>query len=260
MEGEHNIALKWWKATRNWGDVINPYLYEQLSGRPAPRHIGEKNPRRIPNYMIAGSVLKWADEESIVWGPGFLTQDDRLRVRPRRICAVRGPLSRAIILGQGIPCPEVLGDPALLFPRLLDVPRTSEYDLGIIPHYVDKKHPWLRRLRHTPEVLVINVQGGICEFIHQVCRCKAIASSSLHGVIIADAYAVPSLWIEFSDRIVGNGFKFRDYFASVGRIEREPVRIQPATTVRELQDRMPDYTIQVDLDALLAACPFMRKE
>ena len=139
-------VLKWWKSKPNWGDRLNPVLFQRISGSPS-RHVDLKNPRRLSNFMVLGSILAWADEASIVWGPGFLWPDQRLRAKPRQICAVRGPLSRSLLHDQGLSCPEIYGDPALLFPRFYAPSVSKTYALGVVPHYVDRKHPWVRRLR-----------------------------------------------------------------------------------------------------------------
>lgn len=45
--------------------------------------------------------------------------------------------------------------------------------------------------------------------------CQFIVSSSLHGLIIADAYGIPSVfWNELGEE---NEWKFLDYFEGVGR-------------------------------------------
>ncbi|MBI3920402.1 MAG: polysaccharide pyruvyl transferase family protein [Armatimonadetes bacterium] len=256
---QHELVLKWWKARPNWGDVINPVLFELISGRRAAGQIGERNPRKLPNYMIVGSVLRWADEESVVWGPGFLKAEDRLQSRPKQLCAVRGPLSREIILSQGIDCPEVYGDPALLFPRFYQPDKTAEFRLGIIPHYVDKKHPWIRRMRSREGVLVIDVQRDVYGFLDDVCRCAAIVSSSLHGLVAADTYGVPSLRIELTDRVVGQGFKFQDYYRSVEK-EDQSVRVDSETSVESLLSQIRACPIKIDLDKLWNACPFRAKD
>jgi pyruvyltransferase len=41
-------------------------------------------------------------------------------------------------------------------------------------------------------------------------------SSTLHGLVFAHAYGKPALWLEFGDRVLGNGFKFFDYYHSIG--------------------------------------------
>ena len=101
--------------------------------------------------------------------------------------------------------------------------------MGIVPHYVDKRHPWLAQYEADPRVLLIDVQSATLPFIDQIKQCHHIVSSSLHGIICADAYGIPATWVEFSDGVIGGGFKFRDYFASIGRTAHSPARIGEAS-------------------------------
>lgn len=115
---------------------------------------------------------------------------------------------------------------------------------------------WLKHL-NDPDVLILDIQSpNPFDFIDQVYSCEKIVSSSLHGLIVADAYGIPSLWLEFSDKIVGKGFKFRDYFLSVKRSDTEPFVIKKETSVDMMLDSFTDYEIDIDLLKLLDACPF----
>jgi len=54
------------------------------------------------------------------------------------------------------------------------------------------------------------------EVARQIASCTKIVSSSLHGIIAAHAYGIPAAWVQFSDKLSGDGIKFADHFASVG--------------------------------------------
>jgi pyruvyltransferase len=223
-----------------------------------------KNTRNVhqrPVYAVIGSTLDRSDlnehiKNAVIWGPGFVSGSGRLAGAPAKICAVRGPLSRDILIRQKMDCPEIFGDPALLYPRFYKPEKEKKYRLGIIPHYVDKRSTAVKNLAGNPEVKIIDIERPINDVVDQVCSCKYIASSSLHGIIVADAYRIPSVWIKISDKIVGGGFKFQDYFASVGRRDEKPLTITGKSTIDDIYGSFGNYKIDIDLDALLEACPF----
>jgi len=49
----------------------------------------------------------------------------------------------------------------------------------------------------------------------QIDECEHILSSSLHGLICAQALGIKSRWILLSNNVLGDGFKFRDYASSM---------------------------------------------
>jgi pyruvyltransferase len=51
--------------------------------------------------------------------------------------------------------------------------------------------------------------------VEDIARCEYVASSSLHGVIVAHALGVPALWLRISDQLKGGAFKFRDYASAL---------------------------------------------
>lgn len=55
--------------------------------------------------------------------------------------AVRGPLTREFLLKKGIACPEIYGDPTLLFPLYFPEFKKaakSSRDYSIVPHFSDE--------------------------------------------------------------------------------------------------------------------------
>lgn len=252
-----SLKVYWWNGLPNFGDALNSEFIHMLSGKK----VSWINPSyyKHKNYIVIGSILTTVNKSSIVWGAGFLYEDSECQEKPFKVCAVRGPLSRAKLIESGIECPEVYGDPALLLPLIYDPKVEKRYKLGIVAHYIDTDNIWLKNI-NDPDVLLLDIQSSNpFDFIEQVYSCEKIVSSSLHGLIVADAYGIPSLWVEFSDKVKGKGFKFMDYFLSVGRSDTDSFIMKEETTVDDLLDSFISYEIDINLEKLLNACPFELK-
>lgn len=155
-----------------------------------------------------------------IWGSGLMHHYENIEqnyARPLIIHAVRGEKTRkrlSDISKKEISC--VLADPGLLSPLIMD-PADKKYHVGIVPHFIDKHEEIFKiMLEHYPNSKFIDVQKETTEVLKEISMCEYIISTSLHGLIIADSYGIPNCWCEISDRILGEGFKFHDYFSSFG--------------------------------------------
>jgi pyruvyltransferase len=257
------LKIVHWKCNkRNWGDAIAPFIAEQISGQTVQSVTG-MDPDPDVRYSVTGSINQWlTNNNTVLWGTGFISETSRLNIMPQGICAVRGPLTREKFLKKGVECPEVYGDPALLMSKYYFPNVKKKYKYGIIPHYIDANNPWVQKYKNIPDVKIINITHKTDEelyshrFIKELLSCEVILSSSLHGLIAADAYGIPSHWVELSDKVIGNGFKFHDYFMSVNRPIVEPFRPNENTKIGNLP--LYDYKINIDLDKLINACPFKK--
>ena len=52
-------------------------------------------------------------------------------------------------------------------------------------------------------------------FIDEINKCEYIISSSLHGVIMGIVYGKKTIFTQLSDKVIGNLFKFQDFFDSL---------------------------------------------
>ena len=196
---------------RNWGDSVTPMLIKLISGR----EIEYCKPHHPYKLVAMGSIMCGANGSSEIWGTGSIRPGDLGQSPPRQIHAVRGPLTREQFLKRGIPCPAVYGDPALLWPRYFPCTEQKKYDVTIIPHYREWSLPAVETLKRTYKVL--DPGTDFLSFPSVIAESRRVLSSSLHGLILADAYGVPNARIRFSDVVVGRHFKYIDHNAAVGK-------------------------------------------
>ncbi|MDD2367685.1 MAG: polysaccharide pyruvyl transferase family protein [Sulfuricurvum sp.] len=250
------LRAYWYSDVYNFGDAINPLVIQHFSHKDVTKV--EPFLYNKQHYFVIGSILGRVNKNSIVWGSGFISETDMFKERPLKIHAVRGPKTRKKLLDAGVDCPEVYGDPALLLPKLYNPKIKKIYSLGIIAHYFDKDNSWLQNNMNNNKIKIIDVsQSNPFGFIDDILSCEKVVSSSLHGIITADAYGIPAKWIKLSNKLHGGDFKFLDYFLSVKRKDTEAFVINADTSLDELNLLFNDsYKIQIDLDKLIQSCPF----
>lgn len=257
---KNKVNLWWHKndGVSNFGDVLAPYLVKKITGK----EVRFQEASRWPwpkTYMVIGSILAAAKRNCEVWGAGLI--DRQTKVGPAKFHAVRGPETRRMLIQQGHKVPEVYGDPAILLPKYYQPKNLSKIKFGVIPHIVDFEKV---KREASKEIKVIDLTGEIENVVDEICSCDYTFSSSLHGIIVSHSYGIPSQWVEFSDKLFGDGVKFIDYFKSVGMESKLPINLQgkPLNTNELLiyvssSSNLPSCDFDDMRNQLLKACPFI---
>lgn len=246
------VVPVYWYHSSNFGDCLAPYLVEKISAHKSV-YVDHTN-MDIEHIALVGSLLDVSPiSNTVVWGCGFAYESGHTYT-PKDIKAVRGKLSRERYLNNGIECPEVYGDPALLLPRYYNPEIQKKYRLGIIPHVVDYVHVLEAYANKDSDILIISLWQPVEFVIGQILSCEKTISSSLHGLIVSHAYGIQSRWVEFSDKVLGSGFKFRDYFTTV-ESEIIPLDLRNYPELGSLQSEIPAHEIKINLNHLMSACP-----
>lgn len=199
----------WWPKTPrpgNLGDVLTPVVLAHLGYQAV------WTPRPSADVLATGSIARFARAGQTVFGAGVIDSKDRLNPHARYL-AVRGPITREIARRAGAECPAVFGDPALLLPDFVNGAVPVRHDVGLVPHYVDRDR--VRSLHPTEHVIDV-LRADPLDIVREIRECRAIVSSSLHGLIVAHAFGIPAAWVKWSDRLTGDDVKFHDYALSVG--------------------------------------------
>ena len=181
-----------------------------------------------------------------VWGAGVNGKSMDVGAAPDLdVRAVRGPATRALLEAAGMSVPEIYGDPALLWP--LYWPRSSYLDgsdgvkseVSIVPNFHDRAH--------LTGDNVIDPIGRPHDIIGRIARSAFVCGSSLHGIVLAEAFGIPARLILSQSE---PAFKYDDYYAGTGRPD-----YSAASTVDEALAMGGERPPVFDADKLLAAFP-----
>lgn len=232
-------------------DVVrNTYLTGEISGIGSGLGNYTYEDVRWKNVLKAISSIFFP--KVYIWGTGFVSykeNDSKFYKRKTTICAVRGELSKKRaekILGYKLNVP--MADAGILASYLLDEMPEKKYDVGIIAHYKEQNDPCFNRLlKQFPKSVFIDVRNSPYEVTKKIAECKVIISSSLHGLIIADSLGIPNKHIVVTDNLLGDGFKFDDYYSAYG-LKHEFIAMSESN-INSLDEIVKQYKIEKDMVA-----------
>lgn len=239
-------TMFWWEPADpqqvNFGDYLSKVIVERMVGYPM-RNASLKTKKQL--LFSSGSILHFARNGDIIWGSGFRENPlQEHRFDSVDVRAVRGPRTRAFLQKMGIHCPEVYGDPATLMAHLFPEfkRKTPIYDYILIPN-IGEMHCFA------------GYRNLVCptepwnEIIEKMMESRLVISSSLHGIIVAESFGIPSrlLKVTWFEPLL----KYQDYYESTGR-----PNFRYATSVLEALQMGGEEPASFDIQPLLDAFPW----
>ena len=254
----------------NVGDHLGPVIVDWLLEQK--RIDRERIVKKTKHLMTVGSIIGRGRFDCTIWGSGILKYSHKDRMvklrkiyrRKMDIRAVRGPETRDILVSVGYDCPEIYGDPAVLMPLIYSPGNPEkEYEVSVILH-----HRTERTADHATDDknFLISISNDFIEknhlhfidpktgdykfFIDELVKSKRVVSSSLHGIILAEAYGVPAVFMNWG--MDDQPIKFQDWYLSTGR------KMTYAKTIEEgvLREPMPLPDLSKMREALLNSFPY----
>lgn len=234
------IPVYYYDDVSNFGDLVGPYLISKITGKPV---INIRN-SKYPGIMAVGSILNTINRNNmVVWGSGLIGEPtdefmEKLRKYDPKFLSVRG-LETAKLLSEAninIPGRHVYGDPALILPLFYTPSTHSSKEIGICPHYIHKSH-FLENINKKEWLKIIDVQEDMESVVDSIVSSSVCISTSLHGLIIAQAYGIPWVWLEIvDDNLTGRDFKFRDFFSTID--------ISQVTHIKSTMEKVKDLDFE----------------
>lgn len=246
----------------NLGDAINPLILKRVLecdfkrtdefecdmtgiGSGLRRFFVNRNSLVSRKGFIKFVKGRTHNQPVILWSAGFLTSavDKELLLRKNVLVAsARGELSKQrleTILGKKLDA--TTGDAGLLCSELIKEKVLKKYRLGIIPHDSEREEGDYFRIREEiKDSVIIDVRKDPMKMLRLMVECECIISSSLHGLIIADSFHIPNKQIVLTDKLAGDGFKFRDYYSCFGLEQNaQDLRIDRTINVDKIIEEYP---------------------
>ncbi|WP_176256920.1 polysaccharide pyruvyl transferase family protein [Derxia lacustris] len=240
-------------AIGNFGDIASMEIVERISGiRPQQPKPGERK------LVSIGSVLHTARDGDVIWGTGVKgsKMGFEKKVSDLSVHAVRGPLTVDFLRRNGIDTSKIreVFDPGCLIPLLYKTEiEAAQAALGgksrgvrIVPHYRDDL--MMRREHFGIVSQFVSVDDTPMGLIGNLLGAELVISSSLHGIIFAEALGIPAVWLT---SIGGeDSLKFYDYYYGTGRYA-----VKPAESLEAAFKTAPPPLPRLRFDDYLATFP-----
>lgn len=249
----------------NMGDLLNKDMLESLFQIKVQRvnfkqsniiAIGSSLSRVLytVNYKrkIKQRIIKLFNIDPFyIWGTGFMNynaqEGNLIQSRNIKILSLRGNLSKSRVekvLGKKLNIPT--GDGGLLVDRWIGGNPSKKYRIGIIPHFKEMDSPIISEMKKKySDSVIIDLGKKPIDVVKEIASCETILSSSLHGLIVADSFHIPNkhiLLYPYGERMLGDGFKFADYYSSYG-LKDTPLDVS-TTNWPTIQSIIDDYCIE----------------
>lgn len=218
------VAQYWYRAEPNVGDALSPvFVCASLGQRSQWVSSGFKG-----KVLGLGSIIHRIQAGDVVAGSGAIRPDHVELPKGAAVAWVRGPLTRRCLGPRNVP--ELYGDPGLLLRDVIccidpgleaKVPGSNR--IGVVAHYVDQG--LVSAAAAHEDVVLLDVRAAPAEFLDALRRCRAVLSSSLHGIIFAEALGIPALWLIPHADMSGGRFKFDDYYLGTNREGVHPLTL-----------------------------------
>lgn len=225
----------------NLGDYLSIIVVEHMLKK---RGLDLRSQIDKTEYLYAiGSIIGFGLQDAIIWGSGLLRKENAFRlVRSKLdIRAVRGPYTKEYLEKMGFKCPEIYGDPAVLMPTIYSSTEEKKYSCSIVLHHASKLRKNISEIEDLGIHYIEIRTSDYKYFIDEIVRSDMVISSALHGIILAEAYGVPTVYLKEDE--INQDLKFDDYYGGSGRVQYEYARaidealkIKPANRLPKLDD------------------------
>lgn len=210
---KNTVNLLYWD-NENFGDQLSPVIVDFMLKR---KGLSFNSPTKKKYTVLSslGSIFFISPfVKKTMWGTGSFKSnvyDKNARKLARLdVRCIRGPLTEELLLDSKILKKRInsYGDPGILMPLIYPGKSEKKYKISVVPHMSEE----ISTKYHIIDVRTKDWK----KVIDEITQSEFIISSSLHGIIIAEAYGIPAVWLH-NEESSQKEFKYLDYYYSTGR-------------------------------------------
>ena len=199
---------------KNFGDALNPLIFHHYLGAD---FFDEDDSIR---FIGIGSILglKKQKGKKIVFSSGYAAGDNSaygtapIIDSDYEILCVRGPKTAKIL---NLPLEKAIADGAILLPAFYKpVVLDTKFKYSLILHHksLDFFNGW-EKLCEEVGIHLIDVRKDVDSVLSEIVSSEIVFCEAMHGAIVADAYRIPWIPVNFYPHI--NFFKWQDWCESL---------------------------------------------
>lgn len=223
------------KGERNFGDELNPWLWEKLipgildeDASVAFVGIGSLINNGLPQKTrYARKIVIFGT--GVGYGKGVPKIDESYT-----IYCVRGLLSAQVL---GISEKLAITDGAVLIRQVFSNQAPKKYRFSYMPHYELAGKGW-ETVCQKLGFGYIDPRWSVEQVLSSISETEILLAEAMHGAIIADALRVPWLPITTNSSILA--FKWQDWCSSIG-VEYQPIRMKRLHHPKESLDILTPF-------------------
>lgn len=279
------------KSLGNLGDSLSPIMVAGLSSVPVRHaHFDSKSGKLVAIGSIGQSIR---NGKAVFWGtgisgrvPGKALQElsRNIETLTFEVKALRGSISAGHLSRHGYNFEGPFGDPAALLPLIFRPELGPKSDLTVIPHIYalnaisTEATSDQARYRNLPKFVRLvstwheNSHLGLKHKLNSVLQSRRIASQSFHGLVLGEAFGIPSInirhvpgfkkgLIRFSTQdVLKTDPRIHEFYEAIGR-DHFFTYNQPADEPLDVEDliraidSLPQSTDSMSNNQLLESFP-----
>lgn len=227
---KRKVNLEFFRDNLNLGDCLSPIICEYMLSLHSLSLSSSSYDKKTKHLMALGSILGGRGNfNAIVWGSGVSSFSavnclwKRKFYQQLDIRAVRGPITFQVLNQCGFKCSDNYGDPAVLMPLIYKPKKRKKQGIALVLHYLSDWEDY----SDIDNLKLIDIKtDNYKSFIDEISSSEKVISSSLHGIILAETYGIPAVFLNKGmDSVL---MKFYDWYYSTGRYN-----VKMATSIDE---------------------------